>query len=115
MTGENYPSFSFSPSRLVTRWGLRGYEVGGRAKRAGRMRCGPYDSDSPRPHIGFGTGVQLRPQAPWIWRHGMAPQTQAKTTTGFLALLGLTAGRVTATRAMVIFLFPAYLSKNGGS
>ncbi len=43
------------------------------------MRCGPYDSDSPRPHIGFGTGAQLRPQAPCLWRHGMAPQTQAKT------------------------------------
>ena len=110
MTGENYPSFSFSPARLVTRWGLRGYEVGGRAKRAGRMRCGPYDSDSPRPHIGFGTGVQLRPQAPWDGanRHRQRPKTRS------FALLGLTARRVTATRSMVIFLFPAYLSKNGG-
>ena len=43
------------------------------------MRCGPYDSDSPRPHIGFGTGAQLRPQAPWIWRQGWRQQTQAKT------------------------------------
>ena len=29
-------------------------------------------SDSPRPHIGFGTGAQPRPQAPAIWRHGVA-------------------------------------------
>ena len=29
-------------------------------------------SNSPRPHIEFGTGAQPRPQAPGIWRHGMA-------------------------------------------
>ena len=29
-------------------------------------------SDSPRPHIEFGTGAKPRLEAPWKWRHGMA-------------------------------------------
>ena len=29
-------------------------------------------SNSPRPHIRFGTAAQPRLQAPWIWRQGMA-------------------------------------------
>ena len=30
-------------------------------------------SNSPRPHIKFGTRAQPRPQAPWTWRHEACP------------------------------------------
>ena len=36
----------------------------GGGKSAGRMRCGPYNLDSPRPHIRFGTAAQPRLEAP---------------------------------------------------
>ena len=43
--------------------------------------------NSPRPHIKFGTRAQPRPQAPWTWRHEMAP-LQRPATSGLSVVVG---------------------------
>ena len=43
-------------------------------------------SNSPRPHIRFGTAAQPRLQAPWKWRHGMA-RLQISATSALSAIV----------------------------
>ena len=74
------------PKPLAPGRGLRG------AKRPGRMRCGPYDSDSPRPQTGVGTVAQPRPQAPGDGRHEMAGLQLQRITTRSFAALRMTEG-----------------------
>ena len=69
-----------------------------------------------------GLGRSRRLEAPWIWRHGMARLRLPTTTTGFLALLGLTAAARGVVRssfarsgleAFMVFLFALFLFAGG--